>query len=333
MLSLFINISDVSAVNSTFNTTSIVKSADSVKKNVDTKHNIPSKITVNNKSVTSAQYLYLLTTAVSRIDKGSKTSITLKNVSYPTNPSEKITSGSLTKSQYLSLNNKIITYINTYGKLPNYVTTSLGTIRYENLVYTYSKILSFYKTNNRLPNYVSVSSWTSIKSSGEGAVSTGNSTTSSSLQKYLSATANAPSNSATIINKAKSITQGLTSDYDKAKAIFNWVSKNLSYSFYYNSQKGALGALSSKTANCCDTSHLIVALSRAVGVPARYQHGTCHFDIGGFVGTYGHVWAQLYVNGKWYYADAVDNSNALGVINNWNLKTYSLHGTYAALPF
>jgi hypothetical protein len=39
------------------------------------------------------------------------------------------------------------------------------------------------------------------------------------------------------------------------------------------------------------------------------------------------------VDGTWYYADAISNYNTFGSINNWNLSTVKLSGTYAELPF
>ena len=82
------------------------------------------------------------------------------------------------------------------------------------------------------------------------------------------------------------------------------------------------------TANCVDHSDLVVALARAAGIPARYQEGYCDFSDG----WYDHVWAQLYVNGEWYYADTISTLNTFGVINNWNLKTYTLEGTFIQFP-
>ena len=153
---LLINVSDVSAANSTFNTTSISNSADTVKNYVETNQTIPNEVNVANQKVNSAQYLYLLTSSVQNINKGSTSPVTLKSVSNPSSTSENVTSGTITKTEYLSLASQITTFINTNGRLPNYVTTSLGSMSYKNLIYTYSKIMSFYKTYNRLPNTVSI---------------------------------------------------------------------------------------------------------------------------------------------------------------------------------
>jgi len=117
---------------------------------------------------------------------------------------------------------------------------------------------------------------------------------------------------------------------EKATNIFNWVRDNTEYSFYYNTQRGALNTLDDRRGNCVDLTHLIVALSRAAGIPARYVHGSCTFLSGN---VYGHVWAQLYVDGKWINADASNNINDFGVIRNWNTGTYILKCIYSSLPF
>ena len=298
----------------------IKDAADRVKSFIEKNDRLPNYVTIGSKQVSMSQYLKLVNQETLNL-YGSSGSLTVGSVSGPTNPTESVKSGNIQKSEYLKLAKTILNFMNSNGRAPNYASSSLGTIRYESLVYAFSRVVAFHDDNSRLPNYVSVKSWTSQTG--------GSTTTDPSLQKYLVATANAQSTSSTIKNLAASITSGKTTTYAKAQAIFNWVRDHVSYSFYYNTQKGALGAYSSRSANCCDMAHLVVALARAAGIPARYQHGTCTFSSG----TYGHVWAQLYVSGKWYYADAVSTRNSFGTINNWNLNTYTLHGTYASLPF
>jgi hypothetical protein len=313
----------------TFTNTQINSAASSVKSFIETNHRLPNYVTINNIQVTMPQFLQLMVQNLLNINNGLSTSVTLKTVTSPANSSETVKSGDIYKSEYLSIAQSILKNITSTGNAPSYVTTSLGKMNFQNLVYTFSKILNFQKTNLRLPSYVSVTSWTSIT----GATSEGSSGTNSSipaaLLPYLAVTANAQSNSPTIIALANSITKGLTNPYDKAVAIFNWVRDHITYSFYYNTKYGALGTLSAGTGNCCDHSNLVVALARAAGIPARYQQGYCDFSDG----WYGHVWAQLYVNGQWYYADTISTANTFGTIHNWNLNTYTLEGTFITLPF
>jgi transglutaminase-like putative cysteine protease len=309
-----------------FTSTQINSAASSVKTFIETNHRLPNYVTISNHQVTMPQFLQLMVQNLLNYNKGLNIPVTLKTVTTPTNYTETVKSGNIQKSEYLSLAQTIATSIASTGKAPTYVNSPLGKINFNNLVYTFSKILNFQVSNQRLPTYVSVKPWTSIQSSGSEGSS---STIPASLLPYLQPTTNAQSNSQTIIALETSITKGLTTPYDKATAIFNWVRDHITYSFYYNTKYGALGTLSAGTGNCVDHSHLTVALARAAGIPARYQLGYCDFSDG----WYGHVWAQLYVNGKWYYADTISNRNTFGVINNWNLNTYTLENTYISLPF
>jgi len=101
----------------------------------------------------------------------------VKTIAKAPNPNENVKTGTLTKSEYVTLAGKITTFINTNGRLPNFITTSKGKMNPDNLIYTYAKITAFYKTNNRLPNTVSVAPW--IKSEGTSSTtSTANPATS-----------------------------------------------------------------------------------------------------------------------------------------------------------
>lgn len=298
----------------------IKSAAANVKSYIETNHDMPSYATVGSVQVKMTDFLRLLLIATIEINDGSRAQISLKTVNAAATPSESITSGNITQADYLDLANRVKSFIDANGALPNHATTPLGEIKFESLVYMYSKIVGYYNTNSRLPAYVTVDSWSKVTTVDIPA----------ELLQYLEATKNCQVNDSKIKALAASITKGKTSTYDKAVAIFNWVRDNIGYSFYYNTKYGAVGTLNAKTGNCVDTSHLLIALSRAAGIPARYRHGSCTFTSGS---TYGHVWAQIWVNGKWYAADATSSKNTFGVINNWNTGTYTLKGTYASLSF
>ncbi|MCE5213123.1 MAG: hypothetical protein LLF83_00175, partial [Methanobacterium sp.] len=177
-LLMFLSMGAAAAANTTFTASSISDSAGDVKNSVETNKTIPTSVTVNDQNVTPSQFLYLLAQGLQNVNKSSANpaDVTLKSVTAAPSPSESVKSGTLTKTEYLSIANKITTYISTYGRLPNYVTTSLGTMRYENLIYTLSKVLNYYDTNNSLPSSVSVKSWSSI-TSGSSTNTTNNTTT------------------------------------------------------------------------------------------------------------------------------------------------------------
>ena len=297
-------------------------------------HKLPNYILVSGKNITLSQFLYILTVDIIKVNSNSKTAITLKTVKTPVlSVTETFTNGNIQKTEYITLAKNVYNYINSYGTAPIIAKSSRGLIRYESLIYSFSKILGYYNTNNRLPAYVSIQ---------RGIVKTPTINTSSSssnqtkvvipaaILQYLDPTNNCQSNSTVIKSYASSITQGLTTQMDKAVAIFNWVRDNIGYSFYYNTKYGALGTLTSKTANCVDTSHLMIALMRAAGIPAEYEHVYAQFTSGTW---YGHVIALVYINGVWYKADGTSSRNQFGVVNNWNTTTATVYGTYKELPF
>jgi len=307
-----------SSGDSQFTLSQLQTAASSVKSYIETYHKLPNYVTVGTGQITVPQFLQLLVNGLLQIQSGKSTPMTPDDISAPANPTGSQIYGNIALSEYLSMAEIIKSYIDLNEIAPNYSSSSLGNIQYSDLVYMYSKILDFYRTNSRLPNYVTVD--TSIT----------NTNIPSDLNQYLQSTTNCQVTDSRIKALAASITSGLSSSYDKAVAIFNWVRDNIGYSFYYNTKYGALGTLDAKTGNCVDTTHLLIALTRAVGIPAKYVHVTATFTSGN---TYGHVYANVWVNGKWYSADATSSRNTFGVINNWNTATYTLKGIYASLPF
>ncbi len=145
--------------------------------------------------------------------------------------------------------------------------------------------------------------------------------------EYLQASSRAQSNNAQIRSLANSL-KGSTA-LQTAKNIFNWTLNNVRYQSYYNSQKGALGVLSSKRGNCCDQANLNVALLRAAGIPAKYGHGPdCIFGSGLRTG---HVWCYAYIDGAWKALDTTSSKNSVG-----NLASFRAVGGikyYPNVPF
>lgn len=300
-----------------FTLNEIKDAAARVKSWIKNNHDLPNYVTISTAQVSMPDFLKLLTKCLLQLKSGKKSPITLKTINYPLKPVENIKSGNINKKEYLSLAKRINAFIDKYGRVPNYAASTLGKLRYESMIYMFSRILSFQKVKKRLPNYVTMTRWSTIS-------------VPATLQKYLKATANCQVNDAQIKARAAKITEGVASTYSKAVKIFNWVRDNTSYKFYNNTRKGAICTLNTRTGNCCDISHLLIALTRAAGIPARYVHGKCKFLNGKW---YGHVWAQVWVNGKWHRADAINSKNTLGAVTNWNTATAIIKGRYASLPF
>lgn len=147
---------------------------------------------------------------------------------------------------------------------------------------------------------------------------------------FLRSTDNSPKENALVKSTMRKITKGLTSDYDKAKALFEYARDAWEWENYSNTAKGAAKTIKDKGANCCDLSHTLIAMSRAAGIPARYRHAQCKYIKSGKV--IGHVMAELYVDGKWYLCDPSSNEDTFGNHEAWAYMD-TFNGRYRELPF
>jgi len=190
----------------------------------------------------------------------------------------------------------------------------------------YKITVKFKGNNNLLEGSASKSVTVKISKYGKGI----NEKHAKALKAYLKSSSHCKVGSKAIKKLVKSLTKGLTSKVDKAKAIFNYVRDTLGYSYYYNTKYGATTTLKLKRGNCVDHSHLLVSMFRTAGMHARYVHGRCHFSSGDSTG---HVWTQVKIGKTWVVADAVSYRNSLGKIKNWDTKHYTVHARYASLPF
>ena len=190
----------------------------------------------------------------------------------------------------------------------------------------YKVSVNFTGSNGYLPSSTSKSITVKLSKFGKGL----NQKTSSSYSSaYLKSSSYCQVNNAKIKALVKSLTSGLTNNVDKAKAIFDFVCDEVEYDHYYNSHKGAVSTLNTKSGNCADQAHLLVAMYRTAGFKARYVHGVCKFSDE----TTGHVWTQVLVDKTWICGDPSSCRNSLGKINNWNTNSYRIHTTYTSLPF
>ncbi len=298
-----------------FTINEITDAAARVKTYTENNHKLPNYVQISSRQVSMPDFLRLMAVCTKRINSGSTSKIVTKHINSPNSPSENLKNGNIYRSEYIDMAQRIESFSDGNNMAPNYVKSSIGNIRFENSAYIYSKILNYYKEHKTLPNYVYVSKWN-------------NNNQDPTLLPFLKPSLNCQSDDNSIISLSRSVASG--SDYDKSTKIFNWVRDKVSYSFYYNTKYGALGTLNHRKGNCCDQTHLLIALCRAAGLPAKYVNGECTFRSGN---RYGHVWAQVHVNNRWYTADAISSSNSFGVINNWNTATASINGYYRELPF
>lgn len=97
-------------------------------------------------------------------------------------------------------------------------------------------------------------------------------------------------------------------DAQTARAIYDWVRKNLHYAGFVADDLGAAYAIRELRGDCTEYAYLTAALARANGIPARVM--------GGFVSNVDfapraadlHNWTELYVDGAWRVVDGQKES-------------------------
>ena len=326
-------------VSSDISINQIISGAISIRDYVLANSLLPDSITLNDKTYTIGDFAYYVAQAIVNINSGNTNSVTLKDVTAAPNPNGDYINGKYDMDKLVNVAIKVVTFVNNHGYDPNYVGTSLGQMSFDDYTYAMVKALIFYSENGRFPNFVSV-----VSSSVNGGTSSDlptNQFVSGLNERNNGADASAyyanstswkcNSQSSAIISLANSLTSSLTTQADKATAIFNYVRDDISYSYYSNSVRGASGTLSAGKGNCVDQASLVIALCRAAGLAARYCHGQgCTFSSGLVTG---HVWAQILIGDTWYSADATSVRNSLGHVVNWNVYSFSDLHKYVVVPF
>ena len=132
--------------------------------------------------------------------------------------------------------------------------------------------------------------------------------------QYLKATKNCHVGSPEIKKQAESWIKGAKTPREKALRLYNFVRDKIEYEKYSNTRYGSLKTLKIKKGNCVDQHHLLNALLRTVGIPARYKNGYVVFRSSGLVG---HVWTYAFIDGKWRDLDTTHRSNSFDKIYNW----------------
>ena len=103
-----------------------------------------------------------------------------------------------------------------------------------------------------------------------------------------------------IVDLARSIVEGISSDYDKAKAIHYWVAENIWYGgpvgdVLYSS---LAHVLKYRRGVCGHYADLTLALLRASGIPALHVVGAINS-----ITDVGHSWVEAYADNRWIIMD------------------------------
>ncbi len=120
------------------------------------------------------------------------------------------------------------------------------------------------------------------------------------------------SNNPQIIELASQLAEGKDNKCEVVRSFYDYVADNLLYS-YNGASWGAQAALGEMGADCTEYSSLLIALSRAAGIPARYLEGLYHS--GGNsdgLARQEHAWVEIYLPGSgWTPLDPTLGRSAL----------------------
>ncbi len=145
-----------------------------------------------------------------------------------------------------------------------------------------------------------------------------------------------------IVTLARSITNGIEKDYDKALAIHDWVCNNVFYDtdsingLSNNAPYIATDVLESRRAVCLGYSKLYAALCRSVGIPCNIVTGYA-LGVGSGETTWNetnqstsdanHAWNEVYLDNRWVIVDTTwDSKNKIE--NNVGYKDENLSHIY-----
>ncbi len=117
-----------------------------------------------------------------------------------------------------------------------------------------------------------------------------------------------------IISLAKEL-QGET-PLHSMQNIFHWVSTQIEYAGYVSKDKGAVYALEHKKGDCTEYAYLVVALARALDIPARAIGGYVYENNAIANAADYHNWAEAYWDGRWHIIDA-QNKNFMKLSQNY----------------
>ena len=145
-----------------FTTDSITNAAGTVKNYIETHHALPSSVTISGTQISMPQFLKLATEALLNIAGTLNTSLIPGTYGSAPSPSETMTSGIINSTEYKDIAKRVNSFMNSNGRAPNYVSSSLGNIRYESIIYICSEILDSYNTNYVLPYSIITDPWSVV---------------------------------------------------------------------------------------------------------------------------------------------------------------------------
>ncbi|MFA0846681.1 MAG: transglutaminase family protein [Methanobacterium formicicum] len=282
---------------------------------IQSKGSTPKTVNVGGETVSRPSFNRMMAAAIIEINNNTNQNIRTDSIDDPSNPMGGLPENKLLKADYIDAAQRTKDFIEANKQMPNYINTPLGQMSPYNFMDMYSRALNFYADEKYLPAFI----YTNSLGGGTSPSQPTQPSVPDDLKPFLDKTANCQVNDPVIQNLAKQFTT--------AEQAFNYVRDAYGYDYYYNTRRGALGTYRDKKGNCVDLSHLLIAILRAMGIPAMYRHVLAQFKSGQI----GHVYVRAYVNGEYVALDASNNNNGYNNIVSW--KLVQVYNNYRELPF
>lgn len=135
------------------------------------------------------------------------------------------------------------------------------------------------------------------------------------VSKYLGPTAISQSTDPEIVARAKEIVGDEKDSNKAARKIVSWVNRTLAKKDGTRGAASAVETMKSGKGDCTEHTALVVALARAVGIPARNSSGVVLIPGVKVQGGY-HAWPELWI-GEWVVMDAALGSLDVGPSYLW----------------
>lgn len=113
-----------------------------------------------------------------------------------------------------------------------------------------------------------------------------------------------------IKKKLNSITKDKNTNYEKVKAVYDWIINNTSYEYGgYGNYLSVDCLINDNIGTCADYSYVFMAMMRYLGYDAVMVNGQTHLASGGYTG---HQWVEVTIGGTVYVFDPQVEDNIAG---------------------
>ncbi len=220
-------------------------------------------------SLSPAQLLYYTADAIAEISQGNQFSVQqpIENVLQPGSEDGEWEAcwENLSKTEYVSLAQTVLDNISYDKEAPGEIDSSIGKIRFRDILYTFTRILSAYGKSGELPGEITFAPVPS------GELNWGGNPTPANHAYYMLSDLYVITDTAGVNEVLDNIRDSLD-NRGLAEEICNWTGSNISYGLSFTPPTSE-EVLQSRQGQCRDYTNVYLAIARTAGIPARRVSG------------------------------------------------------------